>query len=74
MDGVTSLFAEMGMSLDMVQVEFVLVEEVELIDSEAKFPGDVSPMEGRGFNFLWSFSLFLSAGVRHGIVFKSWRK
>ena len=69
-DGTICLFAEMGVGLGMVQVEFVLVKEVELIDCEAEFPGDVGPMEGRGFNFLWGFSSFLSAGVRHGVVFK----
>ena len=73
-DGATSLFAEVGVSSGMVQVEFVSAEEVELIDGEAEFPGDVSPMEGRGFNFLWGFSSFLSVGVRHGIIFKCQRR
>ena len=73
-DGATRLFAEMGVGSGVVQVEFVPAKEVELIDCEAKFPGDVGPMEGRGFNFLWGFSLFSSAGVRHGVVFKCQRK
>ena len=73
-DGATCLLAEMGVSSSVVQVEFVSAKEVELIDCEAKFPGDVGPMEGRGFDFLWGFSLFLSVGVRHGVVFKCRRK
>ena len=74
MDRATCLFAEVGVGSGVVQVEFVSSQEVELIDCEAKLPGDVGPMEGRGFNFLWGVSSFLSMGVRHGIVFKCQRK
>ena len=73
-DGATCLFAEMGVGSGVVQVEFVSAEEVKLIDCEAEFPRDVGPMEGRGFNFRWGLSSFLSAGVRHGVVFKCRRK
>ena len=69
-DGATCLFAEVGVGSGVVQVEFVMAKEVKLIDGEAGFPGDVSPMEGRGFNFLWGFSSVSSSGVRHGFVFK----
>ena len=70
MDGAACLSTEMGVGLGMVQVKFVAVKEVELVDSETKFPGDVSPMEGRRFDFLRGFIGFSSTGVRHGIVFK----
>ena len=70
MDGAACLSTEMGVGLGVVQVKFVAAKEVELVDSETEFPGDVSPMEGRRINFLWGFFGFSSAGVRHGIVFK----
>ena len=61
---------EVGMGLSVVQVEFVVAEEVELVDSETEFPRDVSPVEGRRVDFLWGFFGFSSVGVRHGDVFK----
>ena len=61
---------EVGMEVGMTQVEFVPAQEVELVDSEAKFPRDVGPMEGGRFVFLWGFLGFPSAGARHGMVFK----
>ena len=73
-DRATHFFAEMGVGMGVVQVKFVTVKEIKLVDCEAEFPRDVSPVEGRGFNFLWGFSSFLSAGVRHGVVFKCQRK
>ena len=57
------------MSSGVVQVEFSAMEEVKLVDGEAKFPRDVGPVDG-GFGILWSFLLFALSGVRHGIVFK----
>ena len=74
MDRAACLFAEMGVSSGVVQVKLVSAKEVELIDCKAEFPGDVGPMEGRGFNLCWGFLLFSSAGMRHGVVFKRWRK
>ena len=57
--------------MSVVQVEFVSAKEVKLVDGEAEFPRDVSPMEGGRFNFLWGLSGFSLSGMRHeGIVFK----
>ena len=70
MDRATNSLTEMGVDVGMVQVKFVFAKEVELMDSEAEFPRDVGPMEWGRFRFLWGFSGFSSAGVRHGIVFK----
>ena len=74
MDGTACLTTEVRMGLGMVQVEFVATQEVELVNSETECPRDVGPMEGGRFDFLWGFSGFSSAGVRHGTVFKrrSW--
>ena len=41
------------------------------MNGEAKFPQDVSPMEGGRFDFLWGFTGFSSVGMRHGMVFKA---
>ena len=69
MDRATSLFAEAQVTFGMVQVEFVAAKEVKLVDGEAEFPGNVSPVDG-GFSVLWGFLLFSSLGVRHGVVLK----
>ena len=74
MDGAANRLTEVGVELGVSHVKFVSSEKVELMDSEAKFPRDVSPMEGGRFDFLWGFLGFLSTGVRHGIVFKVFRK
>ena len=55
--------------MSMVQIKFIVTQEVELVDGETECPRDVSPVDGRGVGFLWGFFGFLSAGVRHGIVF-----
>ena len=70
MDGATDFSTEVGVGVSVVQVKFVAAKEVELVDGEAKFPRDVSPMEGGRFDFLWGFSRFSSMGMRHGTVFK----
>ena len=70
MDGAANRLTKVGVELGMTHVKFISSEKVELVDSEAKFPQDISPVEGGGFDFLWGFLGFLSAGVRHGIVFK----
>ena len=70
MDGAAYFPTEVGVGVGVIQVEFVSAKEVELMYGEAKFPRDVRPMEWGRFGFLWSFSGFLSAGVRHGVVFK----
>ena len=74
MDGTTCLATEVRVGLGVVQVEFVATQEVELVNGETQCPGDVGPMEGGRFDFLWGFSGFSSAGMRHGTVFKrrSW--
>ena len=74
MDRATDFSAEVGMGVGVVQVEFVMAEKVELVDGEAEFPRDISPMEGRRVDFLWGFSGFSSPRVRHGIVFKLLRE
>ena len=70
MDGAANRSTEVGVELGVIHVKFVSSEKVELVDGEAKFPRDVSPVEGGRFDFLWGFLGFSSAGVRHGIVFK----
>ena len=70
MDGAASRLTKVGVELGVTHVKFVSSEKVELVDGEAQFPRDVSPVEGGRFNFLWGFLGFSSVGVRHGIVFK----
>ena len=70
MDGATCLFTEARVGLCVVQIKFSAAEEVKLVNSEAEFPRDVGPMDGRGFVVLWGFLLFSSTGVRHGVTFK----
>ena len=72
-DRAPSLFAETRVSFSMVQVKFLVAEEVKLVDSETEFPRDVSPMDG-GFSVLWGFRSFSSLGVRHGIPFNRLRE
>ena len=74
MDGAANRLTEVGVKLGVIHVEFVSSEKVELVDSEAKFPWDVSPVEGGRFDFLWGFLGFSSTGVRHGVVFKIFRE
>ena len=70
MDGAANHLTKVGVELGVIHVKFVSSEKVELMDGEAKFPWDVSPVEGGRFDFLRGFLGFSSAGVRHGIVFK----
>ena len=70
MDGAAYFPTEVGVGVSVIQVKLVSAKEVELMYSEAEFPRDVRPMERGRFGFLWSFSRFLSVGVRHGVVFK----
>ena len=70
MDGAAYFLTEVGVGVSVIQVELVSAKEVELMYGEAEFPRDVCPMEWGRFGFLRSFSRFLSAGVRHGVVFK----
>ena len=74
MDGAANHFTKVGVELGVIHVESVSSEKVELVDGEAKFPRDVSPVEGGRFDFLWGFLGFSSTGVRHGIVFKVFRE
>ena len=74
MDRATNSLTEMGVDVGMVQVKFVFAKEVELMDGEAEFPRDVGPMEWGRFRFLWGFSGFSSAGVRHETVFKYFKE
>ena len=67
----TSLQKHVGFGV--VQVKFLATEKVKLMDSEAKFPRDVGPMDG-GFHVHMGFCLFSSSGVRHGVVFKQLRE
>ena len=73
MDGATKLFTETRVGFGVVQVEFVVAEEVELVDGETKFPRDVGPMDG-GFSVLWGFHSVASSRVRHGVIFKQRRE
>ena len=70
MDGTACLTTEVRMGLGVVQAKVVAAKEVELVDGETERPRDVGPMEGGRFDFLWGFSGFLSARMRHGTVFK----
>ena len=68
-DRTAGFLTEAGMDSSVVKVEMIVVEEAELVNSEAQFPRDVSPVDG-GFSVLRGFLLFSSSGVRHGAVFK----
>ena len=69
MDRTTCLFAKTRVNFGMVQVEFAVAKEVKLVDSEAEFPGNVSPVDWSRGEFL-GFVLFCSSGRGHGIVLK----
>ena len=68
MDRAPSLFTETQVGFGVVQVEFLVAEEVELVDGETELPRDVGPMDG-GFSVLWGFRSFSSLRVRHGTPF-----
>ena len=70
MDGAANRLTEVGVELGVTHVKFVSSEKIELVDGEAEFPRDVSPVKGGRFDFLRGFLGFSSTGVRHGIVFK----
>ena len=69
MDRTAGFLTKAGVNSSVVKVEVVAVEEADLVNGEAQFPRDVGPVDG-GFNVLQGFLLFLSSGVRHGVVFK----
>ena len=51
MEGAASFLAEAGVDSGVVKVEVVAVEEAELVNSEAQFPGDIGPVD-------WGFNVF----------------
>ena len=61
-DGAAGFLAEAHMGLGMVEVKVVEAEEPELIYSEAQFPRDITPLDGKGV-VVWS-------DEGHGIVVK----
>ena len=73
MDRTTSLLAKARVGSGMVKIKFAEMKESELVYSEAKFPGDVSPMDWSGDDF-WGVFLFCSVGRGHGVVLKYWRE
>ena len=68
-DRTACLLAEARVGFGVVKVKFVVAKEVELVHSEAEFPGDVSPVDWSRDDF-WGFVLFCSMGRGHGIVLK----
>ena len=70
MDRAANFPTEVGVKVCVSQVEFISSKEVELVYGEAKFPGDICPMEWGRFGCLWGFFGLSSTRVRHGIVFK----
>ena len=69
-DRTTNLLAEARVGFSVVKVEFVAAKEFELVYGEAKFPGDVGPMDRSGDDFLWGFVFCCSVGRGHGVVLK----
>ena len=61
-NGAARLLAEAGVSFGMVEVKMTKSEVLELIDSEAQFPGNVCPPDGKGVVVCW--------GEGHGVVVK----
>ena len=72
-DRTPGFLAEARVGSSMIKTKFVEVKEPELMYGEAKFPGDVSPVDG-GINDFWGFLLFSSSGRGHGVVIKYQRE
>ena len=53
MDGAAGFLTEARVGLRMVEVKVVALEIIELVFSEAQFPGDVTPADGEGVVMFW---------------------
>ena len=62
MDGAAGFLTEARVGLRVVEVEVVVSKIIELVLSEAQFPGDVAPADGEGVVVFW--------GEGHGKVVK----
>ena len=53
MDGAARLLTEARVGFCVVEVEVIAPEVLELVLSEAQFPGDVTPANGEGVVVFW---------------------
>ena len=61
-DGAAGLLTEAGVGFGVVKVEIMELEISELVDSEAQFPGNVCPPDGKSIVVCW--------GEGYGIMVK----
>ena len=52
-DGAARLLTEARMGFRVVKVKVVELEVLELVLSEAQFPGDIAPVDGEGIVMFW---------------------
>ena len=69
MDRAPDLLTKTGVGVGVIKTELMDVEESELMNSEAEYPGDVGPVDRIRFDFLGVF-LSCSTGRGHGVIFK----